>query len=43
MHAGAGGGRGGGRERRERISSRFHAASMEPDVWLNSMNGEIMT
>ena len=35
---------GRGRERRrERISSRLHAVSTEPDVGLNFMNHEIMT
>ena len=35
---------GRGRERgRERILSRFHAISAEPDVGLNPTNCEIMT
>ena len=32
-----------GRERRERISSRLHAVSTEPDVGLDLRNHEIMT
>ena len=35
-------GRGAEREG-ERISSRFHAASTEPDAGLKTMNREIMT
>ena len=28
---------------RERIPGRLHAVTTEPDVWLELLNGEIMT
>ena len=35
---------GRGREKgRERIPSRLHTASVEPNTWLEPMNSEIMT